>query len=193
MSRRILASILGALMVSLTACSSTISGTATSGGRPSSNPSTAPKVSHPLDASVFLAKPCTALTPADTAALGLPGAQTHDNSSDIARGCAFFVGEASLTISWETIDTNGLNAIYELKSTLAYWIPTTVQGYPAVEADSADTRSSHGSCVINVGVSNQLFFIASMDGANGAEAACSMAKQAAADVIKNLEKAQGSN
>lgn len=183
--------LLSALMVTLPACVSSVSGTALA-GPPSSLPSqaTAPKVAHPLDASAFLAKPCTALTSSDTAALGLPGAQPDDNSDNLGPGCSFGVGLTSVGIAWETIDADGLSAVYQLRSRHEYWIPKTIEGYPAVEASSVDRRAS-GSCQINVGVNDQLFFFADSEGTKDANAACSMAEHAAAAAVRNLKAIQG--
>jgi hypothetical protein len=148
-------------------------------------------VKHPLNASAFLSKPCTALTASDTAALGLGGAQTHDNSDKLGSGCAFFVDQKGVNVEWETIDENGLTDLYAIKSMRGHWIPMTVVGYPAVETD-ATFDGYTGSCVIDVGVNDQLFFFTSMDGADNTNQACSIAKQAAAAVIKNLQAIQGS-
>lgn len=191
MRRPFPAAILGVLMVSLAACSSTTAGTATPTTSPTSAPSQAPKVAYPLDASAFLAKPCSVLTPTDTTALGLPDAHTSDNSDKLGPGCVFSAGGASIGIDWEVVDTNGLSAIYQLMSKQAYWIPMPIEGYPAVEADSSDSRASLGECVVNVGVNDRLFFIASSDGAKGADAACLMAEHAAGAVVRNLKAAQG--
>jgi hypothetical protein len=148
-------------------------------------------VAHPLNGSPFTSEPCSALTADDTAALGLSGAQTTNSSDKLGPSCGWSVGEKGVNVAWEKNDTNGLGDLYALKSTMAYWIPMTISGYPAVEADAADGRSSIGSCVVNVGINDQLFFFASMEGASNADQACSSAKQAAAAVVKNLQAAQG--
>jgi hypothetical protein len=176
----------------LAACTSTTTGSptpATGSGSPAPEV-TAPKVAHPLDAAPFLAKPCDALTPNDTAALGLAGAKAEDNKGGVAPGCSFFVNLIGVNVAWQTLDPQGLTALYQLRSSRAYWIPMTIGGYPAVEADGDDARAS-GSCAVNVGVNDHLFFFASAEGANGAEQACSRAKGAAAAVVKNLAAAQG--
>jgi hypothetical protein len=127
-------------------------------------------------ASAVISKPCTALTPADLAAMGLAGARPHDNSSHTGQGCAYLVGETGVDIDWLASGTEGLADLYALKSEMAYWIPMTISGYPAVEA------------VVQVGVSDQKYVTASGDVAGrNADQACSLAKRAAAAVIKNLQ------
>lgn len=192
MSRVATLVLLGALMVTLAACALTVSGTATQAGPPSSvaSQATAPKVTHPLDASAFLAKPCTALASSDTSALGLPGAQSYDNSDSLGPGCSFGVGRSSVGIEWETIDTDGLSGLYKLRSMDKYWTPKIIEDYPAVEVDSDEMRR-WGSCVVNVGVTDELFFFADAEGVKGPNAACSMAEHAAAAVVRNLKAVQG--
>jgi hypothetical protein len=156
----------------------------------SANSDKAPKVQHPLDPSAMIKSPCSALTPSDLSALGLPGAQTTNDSGGSGAACAFSVGEKNVAMSWPSTVTHGLSSFYAIRSEQAYFIPTTVSGYPAVEGDSDDTRST-GSCVVNVGVNEQKYFFASADGWGNGKQACSMAKKTAAAIIKNLQAAQG--
>jgi hypothetical protein len=177
-------------------CSSPTPGTAaptTQSSAPSSivgSADPAPKVAHPLDATAFVVKPCTALMPADTAALGLAGALVGGGTnSQLGISCGFFVRDTGVNVGWNKIDTNGLTDLYTLRSTFAYWIPTTVSGYPAVFEDGLDRRST-GSCGIDVGVNDHLFMTADVESLSPAAQACPLAKQTAALVIKNLQAIQ---
>ena len=153
--------------------------------------SAAPKVTHPLDASKFVQAPCTALTTSDLAALALSHdlVSSADHNPD-GPGCNWTgdnnAQSSSISVGWLAGDKNGLSDLYTQKSGAPYWIPTTVSGYPAVFYDPNGDLRSQGSCVINVGVNDNLFFLASDDSAPDGATACSRARQAAADVIKNL-------
>ncbi|HEX7660068.1 MAG TPA: DUF3558 domain-containing protein [Pseudonocardiaceae bacterium] len=151
---------------------------------------TAPKVTNPLDASKFLQSPCTALTTSDLDGIAVGDAKVQSSPSNLGPDCDWqggaFGASGAISISWETIDKNGLSDLYAQRANAYYWIPTTVSGYPAVFSDPLADLRSQGSCTINVGVSDSLFFLASTNGAPDANTACSRAQQAAADVIKNL-------
>jgi uncharacterized protein DUF3558 len=159
---------------------------------PPANPATsqrlAPTVAHPLNAAPFTSKPCTSLTTSDTTTLGLAGAQTADTSIAAAQpACSFTAGQKRVDVSWETADPHGLSDLYAQKSTMAYWKPMTIFGYPAVEADQLDERAAQGICVVHVGVTDQLFFFTTTtEGAADATKACPVAEQAAADVVRNV-------
>lgn len=192
---RILNVIGAAVLASLIAgCSSSVAGAPLSSansdvGSSAAAPSGAPRVPKPLDASKMVAAPCASLTDSDISELGLTGASTTQSMTNgpsclwQLRGVHNQVG-----IAWMTTNPNGLSDEYARKPYLAYFEPTTVNGYPAVFADHADQRSM-GSCVINVGVTDKLYFFASYDALTDPQTmpkACDLAKQAAAAVIKNL-------
>jgi hypothetical protein len=177
-------------------CSSATPGTAvptTQSSAPSSgvgSGDTAPKVAHPLDGAAFVAKPCSSLTPADTEALGLAGAQGEIGANNLLGiGCGFFLHDTGVNVLWNKDDTNGLTDLYALRSNYAYWIPTTVSGHPAVFEDGIDERST-GTCSVDVGVNDHLFFDAQVVSVSPVAQACPLAKRAAALVIKNLQAIQ---
>jgi hypothetical protein len=80
---------------------------------------------------------------------------------------------------------------------MAYFVVTSVAGYPAVYSSEADLRTD-GMCVLNVGVNDHLYFFvdydATTDQENGAneQQSCGAAKQTAVAVVKNLLSRQGS-
>ena len=193
---------LSATMVLATGCSSgtpgqgqppptdqTATRSATSGGPTSSDDaSKAPVVTKPLNATHFVGNPCSALTSTDLAGLNVANpvnGGTHQNAGGVQ--CTW-TGESggSVSIGWETADTNGLSDLYAKSTSIAYWQPTTVDGYPAAYGDVISDGRAQGQCVINVGVTDQLYFDAQFSNPSNAGQSCALARQAASDVIKNL-------
>jgi hypothetical protein len=130
-----------------------------------------------------VAQPCTALKPSDVSALRIVNALNQAN----AHGCNW-TGDSggSVGIDWETANTNGLSDLYTKATTMAYWQPTTVSGYPAAYGDSISDGRSQGDCVLNTAVSNNLYFFVEFNNPLNASQSCTLAAQAAGDVIKNL-------
>lgn len=153
----------------------------------SSSVATAPPVTHPLDASKMIGQPCTSLIAADLTGLSIVNAISKPESDANGSQCSW-TGDSggSVSIGWETANTNGLSDMYAKSSTIAYWQPTTVAGYPAAYGDALSDQRSQGVCVIDTAVSNKLDFVAQFDNPLKAAQSCTLAAQAAADVIKNL-------
>lgn len=147
----------------------------------------APPVAHPLDASKVIGQPCTALAAADLTGLNIVNAISKSRSGANGSQCSW-AGDSggSLSIGWETADTNGLSDLYAKSSTIAYWQPTTVAGYPAAYGDAISDQRSQGVCVIDTAVSDRLYFDAQFNNPLNPSQSCTLAAQAAADVIKNL-------
>ncbi len=189
------AAMVGALLAVavLTGCTSGNSGTPTPAtgsattGPTSSAVAAAPPVAHPLDASKVLGQPCTALTASDLTGLNIVNAISKPKSDANGSQCSW-AGDSggSLSIGWETADTNGLSDVYAKSSTIAYWQPTTVAGYPAAYGDALSDQRSQGVCVIDTAVSDKLYFDAQFNNPLNPGQSCTLAAQAAADVIKNL-------
>jgi hypothetical protein len=136
----------------------------------------------------MVAAPCTALTAGDVADLHVldPLSSGPDRTAN-AVDCGWTGSPGgTVGIGWETANTGGLSDLYILRSTVAYWQPTTVSGYPAVYGDALGDGRGQGDCVINVGVNDHLYFIASFNNPANAGQSCALAAQAAADVIRNL-------
>lgn len=207
--RRRFVSVVSVSMVTFlsVACSTREAGTPTSTGSPptnASNPSKAPRVAHPLDASAFTTSTCSALTNRDLAALNLTGAQSKSTATADSPDCTWqWVSKTVATdivsdgIAWLTPDTDGLSNVYSRRSTEAYFVVTNVEGYPAVYASEADLRDG-GTCVLNVGVNDRLFFFVDYQRNDitsseaNAQQSCGAAEQTAAAVIRNLQSRQGS-
>lgn len=177
----------------LAGCTSGVGGTATPTTSSSTAPTTsadnakAPAVSHPLDASKMISTPCSALTAADITGLNIVNGSGQVGSQPQAPSCSW-AGNAggTVTIGWEMANTNGLSDLYAKSSTIAYWKPTTVSGYPAAFGDALSDGRPQGDCVLNTAVSDKLYFIAQFVTPQNASQSCTLAEQAATDVIKNL-------
>jgi len=136
----------------------------------------------------MVAQPCTSLTPSDVSGLSIVSAisQAGGDPSDPA-GCTWTGNSGgSVSIDWETSDKNGLSDLYAKSSTIAYWQPTTVAGYPAAYGDAISDGRSQGDCVIDTAVTDHLDFFAQFNNPLNAGQSCALAAQAAAAVIKNL-------
>jgi Protein of unknown function (DUF3558) len=164
--------------------------TSSTSGDPASsgNLTKAPSVTHPLDASKMVAQPCTSLTAADLTGLHIVNAVSGSGSSPSSTTSCTWSGDSGggVTIDWETANTNGLSDMYAKSSTIAYWQPTTVAGYPAAYGDAISDGRSQGNCVIDTAVTDHLDFFVQFDNPLNAGQSCALAAQAAAAVIKNL-------
>lgn len=149
----------------------------------------APTVATPLNASAFLANPCSALTISQLTAITLTDLHTLPNSTAGNPLCTWVDQSSSdsVGVDWMPSATDGLSQVYAQRPSQGYFVPTTVGHYPAVYADFADLRAQ-GTCSLNVGVSNTLYFFVKYDSEQAAtrQQACQLTAQAAADVIRNL-------
>lgn len=157
----------------------------------SARPSQAPKVAKPLDASKMVANPCSALTSDDVAALHITKPITKPAATGSDCGWTGQTG-GTIGISWVTENTGGLSDLYAKASTIAYWQPTTVDGYPAAYGDSISDGRARGVCVLNVGVNDHLYFFSQLVNPSNAGQSCDLAQQAASAVLKNLQGLGGS-
>jgi hypothetical protein len=187
----------------LTGCATVVRGAPTVAGTgPAGGPDApvaqdaAPPVPHPLNADAMVKKPCSALTPAQVAALKIVPIDVDVSADALGTGCTWTSHQpgTGVDVGWLTYGARGLAGLYAQRSQQAYWQPATVSGYPAVYADGEDQRSV-GDCVVAVGVTRQLYFFVEYtigplgsipaSPTNSTES-CGRAKQTAADVIQNL-------
>lgn len=163
--------------------------TTTQGGSSSSGgPSQAPKVASPLNATRFVNDSCAALTSADLAGLQLVNpinGGSHRNAGGVQCTWTGSPG-GSVGVGWETANVDGLSDLYAQASTIAYWQPITVDGYPAAFGDPINDGRAQGDCVLHVGVTDHLYFDSSFNNPSNAGQSCDLARQAASDVIRNL-------
>jgi hypothetical protein len=176
------------------AASTTDAPTATTNVDNGSTVPKAPRVAHPLDASKLIGSPCDSLNAAELTSIDqdFSGQQTIGSSTDGLPACGWATADAgkAINVGFETDDTDGLSALYfqNSQSLMAYWQPTTVSGYPAIVGSQVDSRPT-GDCVVNVGISDHLFFFDEFETASAAQQpqSCALATAVAADVIKNLQ------
>lgn len=151
----------------------------------------APKVENPLEAETQLAEPCKALTAQQQAALGIDDARPADKADFETLGpyCSWNddkSGRVTYLVGFLTPNENGMADIYrgEKQNEWEYFEPTTVDGYPAVFADSRDRRD-RGVCNLFVGIQETLVFNTQIEFAG--DKACDMAQEVAGEVIKTLK------
>ncbi|MGW4395610.1 DUF3558 domain-containing protein [Amycolatopsis nivea] len=180
----------------LTACSGGTGGTqeppATAGSSaPSDSGGSGPKVPSPLPTKDLLADPCSVYNAAEAEKLGVryPG----EKSSGATGGCVW--KSAAINTNYINIgalpqNKNGISDIYAQKDKQAYFTPTSVDGYPAVFADTMDSRPS-GSCSLWVGVTDQLAVsvIPNISIGEAKKDPCSLAQKAATAMIGHLKGA----
>lgn len=160
----------------------------------SSNRYGAPRVAQPLDATKFLAQPCSALTAQQLSNLNLPAQGKADTDSPIAKNsgpsCEWINSDTatSVGLSFTTGNKNGLADLYRANKEgkwTGYWEETTVSSYPGVFHGVTDARAQ-GSCNLAVGVSESLTFLVDIGG-RLKEQSCDFAKQVAAAVVDTLK------
>lgn len=154
----------------------------------------APPVANALDVSKFLTQPCSALSPSQLSTLNLVPPGEADTTSAVAKnvgpGCIWRNSEIAnrLGLTFMTGNKNGLADFYRAHRDgdfQAYWIETTVDGYPGVFKDVRDSRPT-GSCDLAVGISDALTFRTNVQSREG-ERSCDQAKQAASLVLQTLK------
>jgi hypothetical protein len=121
------------------------------------------KVKVPLPTDVLLKNPCDVITAKQAAVIGIEPKGEFRNVVGPACQWVSSGNRQNFTgLDPETMNKGGLSDIYAQKAEQKYFIPTTVDGYPALYADKIDARPS-GSCVLWVGVTDQLAVAASAD------------------------------
>jgi hypothetical protein len=88
------------------------------------------------------------------------------------------INKANSNATGSTASTGGMSDLYAKASTIAYWQPTTVDGYPAAFGDAISDGRAQGDCVINVGVNDHLAFFAGYDNPDNVSQACALAHRA---------------
>lgn len=174
----------------LAGCATSTGGTASPAPilHPTPTGARVPKVARPLDPTAMVSAPCTSLTMANVLSVGLTNPASQSDRTGNEAGCSW-AGESGggVSIAWEIANKHGLADLYTKQSTFAYWIPTTVSGYPAVYGDALTDLRSDGNCVLNVGVNDQLTFFIQYVNPLRPEQGCKSANVAAIDVIANLK------
>lgn len=193
------------MLLAGTACTSQADGTPTpeptsappeTTTTPSEDPTDgAPRVTDPLDATRFFTEPCTVLSQAQLATFEVsrPGIPTTTGAVAEYSGpyCSWHAATelaSMIGVGFLTGNENGLSDTYRGRDQFDYFIPTTVDGYPAVFVDGSDLRDS-GSCNITVGISDTLAFNAAEQGRLDAQGSCDRARQVAVAALATLKGA----
>ncbi|SHF28343.1 DUF3558 domain-containing protein [Streptoalloteichus hindustanus] len=195
------------LILVLTACATALT-TVSCGGstagtpRPTSNTSASasrlspPLAQPPLDTSRFEADPCQALRPEQLTQFGKhspPKAQEPVAGPNCAWAGADPTVDTRVTITINT-RSGGLEGIYQRQDKFGHFQPTTVAGYPAVQAIDHRDAPKQGDCVTQVGVAEERLVTASVRISDRKHpdysSACEVSDRAAALVVENLKGAK---
>ncbi|TCO54884.1 DUF3558 domain-containing protein [Actinocrispum wychmicini] len=116
----------------------------------SSSSRLSPPVLVPLDASRFVGAPCTLLKSSQPV--------THDVIAGTAAGstCTWQGAKPRYPTYTATVDTTsgGLETLYRNRSTLKFFEPTEIGGFPAVHTDPQAAAADHGRCTLTMGVAD---------------------------------------
>ncbi|RJQ82202.1 DUF3558 domain-containing protein [Amycolatopsis panacis] len=205
--RRSFLALSGAVVAILVAagCSGSAPGAAVSS--PISSPtagalphSGAPKVEHPLPASVLSGDPCQeALKPDQVEQiLGIaPEGKRHDNPA-LGTACDWNndTTGAAATVGYVTQVHDGLSAVYKnTKPLSSVWREfPSIQGFPAAAHTTISSGTQGGFCQVSIGISDSLSVDASLTVRRakiGKADACELAPRVADMVVTNLRKKAG--
>ena len=159
----------------------------------------APKVEHPLPASVLSGAPCaTALTSQQlTTILGI--APTGKPGSDaVGTTCNWDNSDKNshVTVSYDTLDHAGLSSVYEnTKPQAIVWKPLpAIQGFPAVAHVTTSGGDPSYFCQVTIGIADDLAVDVSIGlgpAKKGKVDPCQVTAVAADMVVTNLRQKAG--
>ena len=159
----------------------------------SGSPLSAPQVKQPLKADKFIANPCLSLDENQAQSFKINGPGQVDQT--IAPGCLWRAGgdsSVSISVTFMTVVKNGLSNLYNQKAAgwykNGYFEESEISGYPAVLNDSSDRRPA-GSCVLSVGITDQLFFSVLIQ-ARAGDNVCKAANNVAEATLKTIRENQ---
>lgn len=147
----------------LTGCSQQTPGngsaTPSASNSPTSNGPVVPQVTNPLDTTKFEQNPCGVLSPEQAQQVANLTTSKLDAGAPGGPICAWR-DENHNSIGFSLNRTGGLTTLYRNhRPDDGYFEPVaSVSGYPAVFASLVDGRST-GSCVLSVGVSNDVAMV----------------------------------
>jgi hypothetical protein len=204
--RRIVIPISASILV-LTACTTTNGGTASPSSLSTNGPTTSssadipgpgvPKVASPIDISHFKLAPCDSLTAEQVTDLLGPGVTPKaDLNAPGGPSCSIHppqVTQAGVLVIFTNVDNRGLTSVYAAKDVrFPFFMPLSpVDGYPIVAYGLADDRTTHGTCQIAVGTSDQQTVdigVTQSEQNVGKKDPCEAARNVAASVLDNLRE-----
>jgi hypothetical protein len=95
---------------------------------------------------------------------------------------------ASASVALQTTLSDGLSDIYAQGADAGYFLPQTIDGYPAALMDITDERAS-GTCALNVGVSYTSVLVIDYDQAGLGSSSCDRVQAVARAVVETLRGA----
>lgn len=144
----------------------------------------APAVANPLDASDFVARPCTSLTKAQQRQYGITRTERTTLAAAEGESCFFYrTGADRFWVVFSSRISNGLSYRYieHDRGSWGYWKPTDLDGYPAVAFGNTDPPA----CFFAVGVSDSLHFWVKAS----PDEACTESRAVAAAILANIKAA----
>ncbi|MFI5612521.1 DUF3558 domain-containing protein [Amycolatopsis sp. NPDC051903] len=158
----------------------------------------APKVGHPLPASVLSGDPCQEALTSDQLKqiLGISPQGKRDDTTGLGPACDWHNSDsgAAVGVSYVTEPHQGLSGVYaNTKPQVKLWqeLPA-IQGYPAVGHASSDSKDF---CQVSVGIRDDLTFDVSLGLSTakiGTADPCPLAARVADMVVTNLRQKAGS-
>ncbi|WP_181400034.1 DUF3558 domain-containing protein [Actinokineospora spheciospongiae] len=151
----------------------------------------APKVEQPLALGKFVDEPCSALTAAQAANLGVkfPG---EADASPLGPTCVWTnPGGASINLGFNQKD-GGLSGVYRANKAGKWEYfqeQPAVSGYPAVTALRTDTRNI-GTCALDIGVRDDVLLsvdLAQSVGRVGSEDPCKVTARVAEQILQTVK------
>ncbi|MDX3662982.1 DUF3558 domain-containing protein [Streptomyces sp. ID05-26A] len=135
-------------------------GTPTTASQPTStgNSGGTPEIENPLDVKAFEADPCSAVTPAQVEAFGMPGVGGRVNNTELGTACIWLGASTPAKmapgVAFLPEGTN-LSTIVPNKDNIykAFEPQPAIQGYPTYIALVSEARAK-GDCALLVGVSD---------------------------------------
>ncbi|MFF0146821.1 DUF3558 domain-containing protein [Amycolatopsis sulphurea] len=160
----------------------------------------APKVEHPLPASVLSGDPCQEglTTQQLTEALGTPSAGRKKEVPVLGSTCTWDndASGAQVSVGYTTKVPDGLSAVYSnTKKQAKLWreLPP-IQGFPAVAGSTFDATAKDGFCQVSVGITDQLTTDIGLtlgETKRGTSDPCDVAARIADMVVTNLRQKAG--
>ncbi|PFG48689.1 uncharacterized protein DUF3558 [Amycolatopsis sulphurea] len=211
MTRRTLTAVLGvAAVVSAAGCSGDPNAAPASSAPVSASSSAAaatlphsgaPKVEHPLPASVLSGQPCQEALASDqlTQIFGTAPQGKPDTLPGIGPECrwANIDSGAGLSVGYTTQTHQGLSGVYQnTKPQSKVWreLPP-IQAFPAVAASTFNAGTQTGFCGVSVGVADDLSFDVSLTPSDAKRAGgadpCELSARVADMVVTNLKRKAG--
>ena len=162
------------------------------GGQPDPEQMKSPAVSQPLDIETYRGNVCGLLSDTGSQDMGFTVSRRDEAADRVGPQCSWSAEESYNHLGIVVRDDwpHGLSDLYARKDSLGYFEPVSLAGYPAVFAAERDERQSVGSCVLSVGISDQVAlwfqFVAVRE--SDVAASCSTVRKAAEMALATIKQ-----